>query len=626
MKKVNADRRIGESANQRIGESADQNPYADQNPAENVIVREGGSPSEGVSLRDGAASPEDVQIWRKQLVQGVIRAVVLVGPLAAVAGSYYDYRRGILWTLPLYWGACGMLLLVTFLRRTPYAAQAGIVMVLLYGMAVLDFLGDGRNGSGRVFLVILPVIAGLLFGLKGSVRALVLVLLTMVGFAWAYSTGRLAVAQEASSSDPFGWLSNTFVVMMLGILGTVSLNYLVPHLSAALVRSRELAQELEEHRAKLEEQVAERTADLARRSTQLEMAAWVAREAAAIRDVEQLLEETVRLISERFSFYHTGIFLLDEAKEYAVLRAASSDGGQRMLARGHRLKAGKGGSESVGIVGYVTGRGEPRVTLDVGEDAVFFNNPDLPDTRSEMALPLQAHGEIIGALDVQSQEPEAFSEEDVAVLQTMADQVALAISNTRLFQQAQEGLEAARRAYSELSRQAWQDLLRARSSPGQRYDPQGILLADGQHREDADKLRPVALAVREGQTVRGQDESSAMVAIPIKVRGQVIGVIDARKPEGEGEWTMEQIVLLETLTEQLGVALESARLYQDAQRRAARERLTREITDKMRRANDVEGIVQTVVDELFGALGTSRAFVRLGVAPPARDADREPKA
>ena len=416
---------------------------ADQNPAENVIVR------------DGASSPEDVQTWRKQLVQGVVRAVALVGPLAAVAGSYYDYRRGVLWTLPVYWGLCVLLLLVAFLRRIPYAPRAGVLMMLLYGVAVLDFLGDGRNGSGRVFLVLLPVMAGLLFGLKGSVRALVLTLLTMIGFAWAYSSGRLTVAQEASSSDPFGWLSNTFVVMMLGVLGTVSLNYLVPHLSAALTQSRDLAQELEEHRAKLEEQVAERTADLARRSTQLEMAAWVAREAAAIRDAEQLLEETVRLISDRFGFYHTGIFLLDDAKEYAVLRAASSDGGQRMLARRHRLKVGE-----VGIVGYVTGRGEPRVALDVGEDAVFFNNPDLPDTRSEMALPLQARGEIIGALDVQSREPEAFSEEDVAVLQTLADQVALAISNTRLFQRAQDGLKAARRAYSELSREAWLELMR----------------------------------------------------------------------------------------------------------------------------------------------------------------------
>ena len=103
--------------------------------------------------------------------------------------------------------------------------------------------------------------------------------------------------------------------------------------------------------------------------------------------------------------------------------------------------------------------------------------------------------------------------------------------------------------------------------------------------------------------------------MPIKVRGQVIGVIDAHKPDGAGEWTSEEVALMETLTEQLGVALESARLYQDTQRRAVHEQLTREITDKMRRATGVEDIVRTTVDELSRVLGTSRTFARLGVTP-----------
>ncbi|MGB9777653.1 MAG: HAMP domain-containing protein, partial [Anaerolineae bacterium] len=130
----------------------------------------------------------------------------------------------------------------------------------------------------------------------------------------------------------------------------------------------------------LEEEVTRRTADLARRTAQLEAAAFIARRAAEIRDVDTLLNETVRLISDRFGFYHAGIFLIDEAGEYAVLRAASSEGGRRMLARGHRLAVGK-----VGIVGTVAGTGRPRIALDVGADAVFFDNPDLPRTRSEMA-------------------------------------------------------------------------------------------------------------------------------------------------------------------------------------------------------------------------------------------------
>jgi GAF domain-containing protein len=265
-------------------------------------------------------------------------------------------------------------------------------------------------------------------------------------------------------------------------------------------------------------------------------------------------------------------------------------------------------------VGYVTGRGEPRIALDVGEDAVFFDNPDLPDTRSEMALPLRARGEIIGALDVQSTQPAAFSDENVAVLQTLADQLALAISNTRLFQRVRESLEAERRAYSALARETWQELLRAQPALGGRYDPQGILPTNGRW-SDAMKQ-----AAQTGELVASTENTSAALAIPIKVRGQVIGVLDAQKPAGADKWTTEEITLLETLTAQLGVALESARLHQDTQRRATRERLTREITDKMRRASGVEGIVQTAVDELFEALGASRTFVQLG-APPAEVQD-----
>jgi len=168
-----------------------------------------------------------------------------------------------------------------------------------------------------------------------------------------------------------------------------------------------------------------------RRAAQLAAAAEVARDATAILDVDQLLDETVHLISEQFGFYHAGVFLVDEPGEYAVLHAASSAGGQRMLERGHKLAVGK-----VGIVGYVAGTGEPRVALDVGEDAVFFDNPDLPETRSEMALPLISRGRVIGVLDVQSTETAAFSEEDVTTLQTMADQLAIAIENARLYQEA----------------------------------------------------------------------------------------------------------------------------------------------------------------------------------------------
>jgi GAF domain-containing protein len=363
-------------------------------------------------------------------------------------------------------------------------------------------------------------------------------------------------------------------------------------------RAHRHAVELEEHRAHLEDVVEQRTRDLARRTRHLEATAAVARDASSVLHLQRLLSRVVNLIGERFGFYHTGIFLLDPSREWAVLEAASSEGGQRMLARKHRLQVGE-----MGIVGYVTDQGEPRIALDVGADAVFFDNPDLPETRSEMALPLRVRGRVIGALDVQSREPEAFIEEDVAVLQTLADQVAVAISNARLFQRAQESLEAERRAYGELSRQAWSELLRAQPELGFFRDERGITPA-------GDLWRPeMRTALRTGEITPGNGDGR--LAIPIKVRDQVVGVIDGRKPDGTGNWTEDELALLETLTEQLSVALESARLHQDTQRRAARERLVADITAKMRASSDVETIMQTAVRELGRAMDVDRARVTL---------------
>ncbi len=392
------------------------------------------------------------------------------------------------------------------------------------------------------------------------------------------------------------------------------------------VVSRQLLNPLRELTENLEQKVEDRTQELAEiarrleevnvaleeRGAQLQTAAQIAREAVAIHDMEQLLDEAVRLISDRFGFYHAGIFLLDETNDFAVLRATSSEGGQRMLARKHKLRVGE-----EGIVGYVTGQGEPRIALDVGADAVFFNNPDLPQTRSEMALPLEARGEIIGALDVQSMEPGAFADEDVEVLQTLADQVAVAISNARLFQQAQEALEAERQAYGEFSRQAWQRLLTANRKLGARYDPQGLMADQREWREDMQQ------AVDEGKPVLGssQDESSEdasssdALVVPIQVRGHVIGVLDARR-SGDGEpgsdtWTPEEIDLLQSLSQRLGVALESARLYQDTQRRAAREQSVGEVAAKMRESLDMATVLKTGVEGIREAMGLPAVTVRM---------------
>jgi GAF domain-containing protein len=499
--------------------------------------------------------------------------------------------------------AVGLLVLT---RRGRVQAASLLLSSVLFAIvtSVAYTFGIRYNyGVTAYFLVI--VMAGLLMGDRAAIILGLLSMLVTVAVFYVEARGAIVFAKTA-----VGVADLIIVVASLG-LTSLLLRFAVRGIAEGFERARRNAQALAESNRELQasrDTLQAQARDLTRRTRYLEATAEVARGAASVLDLQKLLSRCVALVSERFGFYHAGIFLLDPAGEWAVLQAASSEGGQRMLARRHRLRVGK-----EGIVGYVTSQGQPRIALDVGEDAVFFENPDLPETRSEMALPLQARGEIIGALDVQSVEPEAFTEEDVAVLQTLADQVGVAISNARLFQQAEESLAAERRAYGELSGRSWKELLHTQPDLGFLRDERGILPA-------GDVWRPaMEAALRTGQATLRQDGATSL-AMPVKVRGQVIGVIDAHKPDGAGAWTTEEITLLRTLSDQLGVALESARLYQDAQRRAARERLTGEITDRMRRTPNMDELMKTTIQELSAVLGTSRIFVQLSTLPDPAEA------
>ncbi|MFN2284908.1 MAG: GAF domain-containing protein [Anaerolineae bacterium] len=484
-----------------------------------------------------------------------------------------------------------------FVLRAGRVRLAGILFLInLWLVATgLLFMSGGLNHQTTSSYFVIVLVAGLLFGWK-SAAWLTAASGLVITAAFVIEQLGIAIPTPLVASPVF----DISIMLSNLVMGAVLLSLTMRNLRDALISARQSSVDLEQQRERLQDLVEERSRELARRTGYLGAATAVAQEAQlASGDLTRLLPRVVRVISEQFGFYHTGLFLLDASKKWMELQAASSEGGQRMLARQHRLEVG-----SQSIVGYVASRGERRIALDVGQDAVFFDNPDLPDTRSEMAVPLRVGGEILGVLDVQSTERQAFTDEDVTILQALADQVAMAVSNAQLLQQVEASAEAERRAMGELSREAWLNLLQARQDLGFYDDGTAIAPAGEVWRPEME------IALQGGQQALNEDGST--LALPLRVREQVVGVIDGRKSDGTA-WSAEEIGLLQTLTEQLSTALEGAQLYLDSQRRAAREQIIGQVTGRIRETLDMEAMLRTAAEQMRQALDLDDLVVRLAV-------------
>jgi len=349
----------------------------------------------------------------------------------------------------------------------------------------------------------------------------------------------------------------------------------------------------------LETQVFERTKELEKRAVQLQTAAEVARDASAIQDLNTLLNQTVNLINQRFGFYHAGIFLLDDQNEYAILQASNSEGGQEMLTQGHKLKVGE-----VGIVGDTTGKGQPHIALDVGSDSTHFAHSLLPETRSEMALPLKIGNEIIGALDVQSKQENAFDEEDITTLQVMADQLAVAIRNSQLLAEVQLSVQELQTAHGEYTHRSWHEWSSRTKDHGYRYRGTQI-------EPVSDEPNEVIKAWESERPIKTTSASGSNLAVPLRLRDTTLGVI--RLKINSNQIPQELTEIVKEIGERLALSLDNARLIESTQRSAARERLITEITSKFRETLDIETVLQTATDEISKSLGLAALDINFGL-------------
>jgi GAF domain-containing protein len=276
-----------------------------------------------------------------------------------------------------------------------------------------------------------------------------------------------------------------------------------------------------------------------------------------------------------------------------------------MIDANHRLRVGE-----VGIVGYVVAQGKPRISEDVGEDPVHFKNVNLPLTRSEVALPLIASDQIIGALDVQSEKAGAFTQDDVKILQTITDQLAVAVEKTRLVEKLQLSVDELESNYQTYTQKSWRAHLKAtHRNYSYRYRQSKIDETTSDNPETIQAMDSQKLIITSSTSQTDEGKEFVVVALPIKLRNQVLGVVDVRF-EAKSIPT-DMVPMLETITERLALALENARLVEEIQNRAERERMIGDISAKIRSSADVDKVLRIAAEELGRSLGIPEVLVQL---------------
>jgi GAF domain-containing protein len=523
--------------------------------------------------------------------------------------------------LPLAMAGISLFCMAILHRGSVRAASAILVGATWLALVLLSATFGGVRDVSYAGLLVVVVLAGLLLG--GPASAIVVGLSLVAGWALAdaESSGLLVVEQKAPLNILIGYAALFSMAAYLVAAANTGFRRLLGRVYQNERDMRAQNWELRQMRDSLERRVAERTEDLNRRSGYLEAAARVAYAAAEILDVEDLLRGSVDLIREAFGLYYVGLFLVapgteDVDKEigatvdpqdgspdavgrpWAVLRAGSGEAGRKMLARGHRIRVGEG------MVGWSIEHEQSRFAQHAVEDRVRLVAPELPETRAEAALPLRSRGRVVGALTVQSVQANFFDEDTVTVLQTMADLIAVALSNAELFEESEMAMQALRRAYGEISVTAWEELLRRHRDWGYRYAEGVVEPIPGAW------IAPFAEAASAPGAIIGREGTE--VVIPMRVGDAVIGAIRYQRQAGERAWEEDDVMLLNALTEQLVQALDSARLLQETQRQAAREQQVSEIAALLANTVDVDTMLRTAVQELGRLPGVVEASVHLG--------------
>jgi GAF domain-containing protein len=493
---------------------------------------------------------------------------------------------------------------VALIRRITYQIKAGslISVGLLLGLVCL--VTDGMFGPGLIFLLATPLITSMLFSAPRSFWVFLIAAVLYAMTVLLMESGILPYpAWSLSHDNPTldTWVLAGFSLTMAGGALLISLLSVTRGLVASIVNEKRLVKNFDVEHAKQEHRILQTTQELERRLGQMRSALDISFAIGRDLTLDQLLRKVVNLIRERFNYYFVGVYLLDGQNEFAVLKAGTGEAGEAMMDAGHRLAVNE-----ASVVGWSIQHQQAKVAVDVGFEAVHFNNPLLSLTRSELILPLimnkgndtlpssgyksldMGGNRVLGAITIQSTEAKAFSQEDTLILQEIANALATAIANTNLILQLEKNLDESQKLHRQYIQEAWKEVARESENYEYSYGSRRNSPADS-----------------------SQEKAGSEYSFPLKFRDQEIGqlIIELDNPELKDE----EKTFIEAVTNQAAVALENARLIEKNQRQASYERLLSDVSRKVNSSTDLDTILQITLREIGQVMKASDGIIQLKI-------------
>lgn len=523
------------------------------------------------SIPDTLDSSDDLKIWQERFLQYILFGGLAIGFILTLV-SYIAVIESSNWTLFI--GSVILLLssLALILRRNiSYWVRSIAELAVVYIFANIVFSINGWSGVALLVLLGFSLLSTILLYKTPTRVGLGISLVTVLFWAVLFQSGLFSSRLNPVTLREIA--IDVLLAVMVGLVGNLSLL----SLKSILIKKQHDLNQSRQNQVDLDQKLTEQSKSLEKRLFQLRTASEISQKVSSILDPDILIQQVADLLKERFDLYYVGIFLIDNTREYAILKYGTGEAGKRMLASKHRLAVG-----GYSMIGWATQTRKPRVALDVGDEAVHFDNPFLPLTRSELALPIVSSINVLGAISVQSEKENAFDENDILILQSVADSISIALENASSFKRTQEALDEIQTLNRDYVQQSWWSNL----------DRSGEIKFEFEN----DRAPEV-------------QANLTTIKVPIKIRDEIIGQFNLEMDQHAV--SENQIEFIESISSQTSIALENARLLAETQRSALQEQKINEITAQFSKALTIEEIIKTAVMEYGKLPSVSEASISL---------------